>query len=271
MLGGIRWLSAADRRATFAAVLRGGPLSLTEKLIIWQHLAWQKSPEPEFDRFFHTLATEVLDDFAHPDYLAKINTLLDSTKKFPEKQAFLLERLSPIRERVRLSAPPGKNGIVTQKLRIRRSPLLPSRLLLDLEIPEKPLLRTLISLTEMPDKTLNLRMDQWGAAKISRPELFYLDFRTHYSILNGDWWSNQFEQRKTFSNRNSIGTLEPPPEPGEIVIQLQFDENSSEYRIRVDWKPELPPSTKQENFYGKRNIWGAGGPPPLPVKRTDGV
>ena len=271
LLGGIRWLSAADRRATFAAVLRGGPLSLTEKLIIWQYLAWQKSPEPEFDRFFHTLATEVLDDFAHPDYLAKINTLLDSTKKLPEKQAFLLERLSPIRKRVQLSAPPGKNGIVTQKLRIRRSPLLPSRLLLDLEIPEKPLLRTLVSLTEMPDKTLNLRMDQWGAAKISRPELSRLTFSTRYTILSGEWWSNQFEQRKTFSNRNSIGTLEPPPEPGEIVIQLQFDENSFEYRIRVDWKPELPPSTKQENFYGKRNIWGAGGPPPLPVKRTDGV
>lgn len=244
LLGGIRWFSAADRRATFAAVLRGGPLSLTEKLQIWQFLAGQKTSEPEFDRFFHTLAAEVLDDFDNPDYLDRIATLLHSTKKIPEKQAFLLERLSPIRERLQLSAPPGGTGIVTQKLRIRRSPLLPSRLLLDLEIPEKPLLRMAVALTEMPDNTLDLRMDQWSAAKISRPKLSRLTFSTRHTILSGEWWSNRFDRKQTFTKRNSISTLEPAPEPGEIVIRLQFDEDSSEYHIRIDWKPELPLSGK---------------------------
>ena len=242
LLGGIRRLSAADRRTTFAAVLRGKPLCPAEKLLIWQYLAGHS--EPEFDRFFHNLAAEVLDDFDNPDYLDRITTLLHSTKKIPEKQAFLLERLSPIRERLQLSAPPDKTGIVTQKLRIRRSPLLPSRLLLDLEIPEKPLLRMAVGLTEMPDKTLNLRMDQWSAAKISRPELSRLTFSTRYTILSGEWWSNRFDRKKTFTKQNSISTLEPAPEPGEIVIRLQFDENSSEYRIRIDWKPELPLSAK---------------------------
>ena len=39
-------------------------------------------------------------------------------------------------------------------------------------------------------------------------------------------------------------TPEPAPEPGETVFRLQFDEKSSEYRIRIDWKPELPLSAK---------------------------
>ena len=241
MLGGIRWLSAADRRATFAAVLQSGPLSLTEKLIIWQYLAWQKSPEPEFDRFFHTLATEVLDDFAHPDYLAKINTLLDSTKKFPEKQAFLLERLAPVRERIKLPATPGENGIVTAKHRIRRTPLLPSRLLLEIEIPGKPLLRIAAGLTELSDKTLKAEVTGISMTGLSRQELSSHSFQSSYVRFGaaGNWQNIGSSQGRRFDAiQNSSLPSGGPPESGKLNFHLQFDETASEYVIGIAWNPE---------------------------------
>lgn len=242
LMGGLRYLPAAERREIFAKVLRDTPPDRVEKLIIWQYFRGIDDPlEPEAERFFHSLAEEVLDDFASPDFLGEVGTLLDSTRKMPEKQAFLLERLAPVRERIKLPATPGENGIVTAKHRIRRTPLLPSRLLLEIEIPGKPLLRIAAGLTEMPDGNLKAEVAGMSSSGIPRQELSDHSFQSSYVRFGaaGNWQRIGSSHGRRFDDiQNSSLPSGVPPESGKLNFHLQFDETASEYVIGIAWNPE---------------------------------
>ena len=242
LMGGLRYLPAAERREIFTKVLRDTPPDRAEKLIIWQYFLGIDEPlEPEAERFFRSLAEEVLDDFAAPDFLSEVGTLLDSTEKMPEKQAFLLERLAPIRERIKLPTPPGENGIVAAKHRIRRTPLLPSRLLLEIEIPGKPLLRIAAGLTEMPDGNLKAEVAGMSSSGISRQELSSHSFQSSYVCLGARSGWHKFGSshgRRFDAIQNSSLPSGGPPESGKLNFHLQFDETASEYVIGIAWNPE---------------------------------
>ena len=243
LLGGLRFLPEAERRKSFAALRREGALSQAEKLLIWTSLSSLKPLDPEVEDFFYDLAREVLDDFGNPDYLTRVDVLLTSTAKLPEKQSFLLERLAPIRERIELPALPEAEGLVSLTRRIRRVPWCPSRLLLELEVPGKPPLRVAAGLTTLPNQTVKVETGSSNTAGISRRELSGKWFQENYIFLSRiqTWWRRESSVMELEPGRSPRVPLPSrSPEPGEVVFRLHFDGAASEYVIDVIWNPWGP-------------------------------
>lgn len=243
LAGGLRFLPEPEMRKAFGKLLATEPLNRREKLHLFGRVSGGKARRalgPAYDAFFRQLAEEILADFADPGCMGAVESLLFYTGEAPEQQEFLLTRLAPIRETLRLPETPGPDGLHTLKSLIRRSPLLPSRLLLDIEIPGRPPLRVAAALTGLPDGTFKVEMSGMSHSGLSREELGRYKCDISHIILSrsgGEWMSGWSSNGPRHSGREE-SILPDRPRPGEAVIRLQPDEAASGYLIGIAWNPD---------------------------------